>query len=125
VPGDAGATANNIVAHELLFRSGGSAELLVLVCDVAVALIFYVLLRPLNRNLALLTAFLRLVMAAILGVNALNHFSAVLLLGGASYLTVFTSGQLQALSLLALKAQAYGYHIGLVFFGFDCLFLGY
>src|SRR5712692_12066317 len=57
VSGDATATANNIIASQLLFRISVAGELTHLVCAVALALIFYVLLRPVSRNLALLAAF--------------------------------------------------------------------
>jgi hypothetical protein len=49
----------------------------------------------------------------------------LLLLGEAEYLTGFSAPQLQALVLVYLQAHGYGYVIGLVFFGFQCLVLGY
>jgi hypothetical protein len=60
VPRDAAATAHNILASETLFRVGLAGEMLTCVCDVALAMILYVLLRPVSRNLALLGAFFRL-----------------------------------------------------------------
>ena len=125
VSGDAAATANNIVTHESLWRLGGAGELLMLVCDVTLALILYVLLRPVNRNLALLAAFFRLVFAAVYGINAVAHFAALLFLSGANYLKAFTTHQLQDLAYVSVKLHAYGYDIGLIFFGFHCLLLGY
>src|SRR5208282_4932192 len=64
------------------------------VCDLTVALIFYVLLRPVSKNLSLLAAFFRLSYAAIDGINGLTHFAVVLLLGGAGYLKAFETHQL-------------------------------
>lgn len=125
VPGDATATAENIMASETLFRVGFAGEMLMLMCDVAVAFIFYVLLRPVSRNLALLAALFRLVMAAVSGANGLNHFAALTFLDGAEFLDVFEQSQLHALAYLSMKAHAYGYHISLIFFGFHCFFLGY
>ena len=58
VPADATATANNIVASESLFRLGFASYLVEAMCDIALALIFYVLLKPVRRDLALLAAFL-------------------------------------------------------------------
>jgi hypothetical protein len=46
---DPTATARNILAHESLFRFGFAAELITLVCDTTVALIFYDLLKPVRR----------------------------------------------------------------------------
>jgi hypothetical protein len=96
-----------------------------LACDALVAVALYVLLRPVSKALALLAMGFRLVHTAIYGVNLLNLVSAVLLLSGAGYLAVFEPGHLHALVLLFLEAHQYGYALGLVFFGFHCLVLGY
>jgi hypothetical protein len=125
VSGDAAATAENIVASELLFRVGFASDVVVFLCDVAVAVLLYVLLRPVSKTLALVAAGFRLTGTAIYGVNLLNLFAALLLLSGADYLTVFEPGQLQALVLLFLDLHGHGYDLGLVFFGLHCLFLGY
>jgi hypothetical protein len=124
VPGDAAATATNIVASETLFRAGLASEFVMLTCDVLLALALYVIFREVSRSLALLAAFFRLVHAAIVGVNLLNTYVPLLLLGGAEYLSAFGTDQLQALALLFLDAHSYGYVIGLVFFAFHCLVLG-
>ena len=73
---DAAATAANIMAGESLFRLGFSAELLHLACDVAVAMLLYALLRPVDRNIALLAAFMRLASDLILATAGLSHFAA-------------------------------------------------
>lgn len=124
VSGDASATAANILASEFLFRSGIAAELLVLLCDVALALIFFVLLRPVSKNLALMAAFLRVVMAAISGVNVLNHFDALMWLQASPYAVGIDPALLQTMAYHALKTHAYGFHVALVFFGVYCLILG-
>jgi hypothetical protein len=59
--GDAAATANNIIASEWLWRLGILSDLIMHVCDVGVMLAFYVLLRPVSKNLALLALLLNLV----------------------------------------------------------------
>ena len=125
VSGDAATTASNIIASAYMFRLGFAAELIMLCCDIALAVILYVLLKPVNRNLALLAAFFRLALAAVSGLNLLNHFGVLLFLSDADYLLVFQPEQLQALALLTLKMHTWGYHISLVFFGFHMLLLGY
>jgi hypothetical protein len=122
---DAGATAANIVNSESLFRLGFSGELRQLACDVAVAVLLYALLRPVDRNIALLAAFMRLACAVILATASLSHFAALHLLGGSEYLKTFQPEQLHSLALLAMKLQGDGYAISLVFFGFACAALGY
>lgn len=125
VPADAAATSANIAASESLFRLGFSGEFLHLACDVAVAVILYALFRPIDRNIALLAAFMRLACDIILAVSGLSHFAALHLLGGADYLKTFEPDQLHTLALLAMKLHGDGYSISLVFFGFACLSLGY
>ena len=46
VPGDASATAGNIMSSEQLWRMGISGDLIMHICDVPLMLIFYVLFRP-------------------------------------------------------------------------------
>ena len=122
---DAAATAANIVSGESLFRLGFSAELLHLACDVAVAMLLYALLRPVDRNIALLAAFMRLASDVILATASLSHFAALHLLGGSEYLKTFRPDQLQSVALLAMKLHGDGYAISLMFFGFACSSLGY
>lgn len=125
VPGDATATAGNIMAAEGLFRIGIAADLIMIMSDVALALMFYVLLKPVSNLLSLLAAFFRLGQATILGINLLNLFFVLQLLSGADYLTVFGADQLHALALMFLNGHSIGYAIGLVLFGLSLAVLGY
>lgn len=125
VSGDVTATANNIVASPLLWRIGIAGDLIMHVCDVPLMLIFYVLLRPVNKNLALLAVLFTLVQTAVLVANKLNLLAALFLLGSADYLKTFERHQLHALSYLSLKLHDYGFGVGLIFFGCACLVVGY
>ena len=125
VPGDAAATAKNIMASEWMWRLAFAGEMTTYACAVPLVLIFYLLLSPVNRNLALLAVFFNLVSIAIEGVNALSHFAPLLLLGGADYLKVFDLHQLQALALLLINLHAYGFGISLTIFSFVLLIEGY
>ena len=125
VPGDAGATAANIVANPELYRVGFVSDLVMILADLSLAVVLYVLLRPVNQALALAAAFTRLAMDATLAVNLLNHFQALILLSGADYLGAFSAAQLHAMVGVSLEAHSVGYSIGLVFFAFHCLVLAY
>jgi hypothetical protein len=125
VPGDATATATNILAAESLFRSGIAGDLIMIMSDIALALLFYVLLKPVNNALSLLAAFFRLIQAAVLGANLLNLFAVLELVRGADYLTGFSTDQLYAQVLFYLEAHGVGYSIGLLFFAMNCLVFGY
>jgi hypothetical protein len=122
---DATATAERIIASEFLFRIGFAGELAMLICDVAVAMILYVLFRHVSRELALLSTFFRLTSVSILAVTALTHYAAIPLSGGAPFLDVFNKEQLHALALFFLKLHGSGYNISMLFFGAHLLFLGY
>jgi hypothetical protein len=122
---DAAATANNVLAHELLYRFGLAADLIMLACYIAVTLLFYELFKPVARSLSLLAAFFSLVGIAVLAVNSLNHLAPLIFLGSAQYLSTFDHTQLQALALIALKMHTRGYNIAGVFFGVYCLMIGY
>ena len=113
------------MASESLFRIGIAGDLIMIISDVALALIFYVLLKPVSNSLSLLAAFFRLGQAAILGINLLNLFFVLQLLSGADYLAVFGADQLHALVLLFLNGHSLGYSIGLVLFGLSLFVLGY
>ena len=124
--GDAGLpTTAQILASKPLYVFGGAAQLVVGACDICVALIFYGLLKPVSRGLALLAAFFRLVFVAIANANVLNHFAPLLLLSGAAYLNAFKPDQLQTLALVFIRLRTIGFDIALVFFGFHCVVLGY
>lgn len=125
VEGDAMATASNILASDSLFRLGFVADSIMLLSDVAVAVLFYVLFKPVSNTLALMAAAFRLTQASILGFNLLNYYAAALLLNGTVYVGVFEPGQLHALASLFLELHSHGYDLGLVFFGLSNLILGY
>lgn len=125
VPADAEATASNILAHESLFRIGFSGEILHLSFDVMVAVILYALLRPVDRSVALLAAFMRFACDLILAVASMSHFAALQLLHGGSSLSSFSPEQLHSLTLWVMNLHGDAYAISLVFFGFACLALGH
>lgn len=124
-PGDASATAANVLASEGLFRTGFFADSIMLLSDVAVAVLFYLLLRPVSQVLALLAAAFRLTQAAVLGLNLLNYHTALLILTDSGYRTAFNTDQLNVLALQSLEAHAYGYDLGLLFFALSTLVMGY
>lgn len=125
VSGDAGATAANLTSMESLWRLGIAFEFLALICVIALAVIYYVLLKPVSRELNLLATFLRVIGIAVESVAALNLAAALFPLGDAAYLKAFTPEQLSAMASLAIKSHNYGYTLALLFFGFTFLLHGY
>jgi hypothetical protein len=125
VSGDAAATVNNLMASETLFRMGFVGDSVVFLLEIVLVVLLYVLFKPVNPTLSLVAAFSRLAMAIVQGINLLNYFYALLIVGGASYLAVFGKDQLQALVLLFINAHEYGAYIWGVFFGLHLVVLGY
>lgn len=117
VRGDPMQTAHNIINSEGLFRVGIASDL---VCYTAVLLAvwaLYVLLRPVDRNLALLAVLLRLMELAIHFNITLNSLIVLRLLSGSEYLQTFEPGQLHSLAQLALGVQGAGMNTGFVLLG--------
>ncbi len=110
-------TALNIVAHERLFRLGVASNLTVFTIDVALIAALYVVLKPVNRSVALLAAGWGLIETAILVVVTLSDFDVLRILSGAEYLKVFEVDRLQALARLSIGAHGAAYNVGLVFAG--------
>lgn len=114
VAGDAAATAQNIAALPELWRLGVAADVVMQLCDVPVMLILFPLLSPINRNVALLAILFNIVQTATLVANQLTLIAAELLAANET-----------ALTDVAIRAYSYGEALGLVFFGFTLLSVGY
>ncbi len=117
VPGNAAATAQNIVAHETQFRLTVVCFLTYSLGVVVLLSALYVILKPLNPGLALVGALSRLVFAFLWLLSTLNMLSALRLLGNPNYLQVFEPDRLQAMAKLHLGANFDDYYVGLPFFG--------
>ena len=125
VPGDAGATAKNIIASETLFRIGSVSELLHMTWYFMLTLALYLLLKPVSKKLASLLVLFAVVAVPIAMFSTLNNFAALSLLGGADYLSVFTADQLQTQALFFLNLNEQGYFISQIFMGLWMFLLGY
>lgn len=125
VAGDAIATAGNLMASQSLWRIGIAGDLLMHVLDIPVMLALYLLLKPVNKPLAVSAVLFNLIQTAVLVVNKLNLLVPLLLLGNAEYLQALEPQQLQALAYVPLRLHDYGFGIGLIFFGCVCLVQGY
>ncbi|MBK8490405.1 MAG: DUF4386 domain-containing protein [Saprospirales bacterium] len=123
--GDPATTAANIQGSETLFRLGLAGEMLTVVCDISLAMILYVLLKPVHRNLALVAAFFRLSFISIYGVTKLFEIAALVVLGRAGSQTVFEPGQLHELAYMSLQVHSLGYGVSLLLFGCCCILFGH
>lgn len=118
-------TAANILASIGAFQASLVADSVMLLCDVALAVLLFVLLEPVNRVLAMMAAAFRLVQAAVLGVNLLNQQVALTLLSPSSEGGALVGSTRDGLVLLFAQTQDHGYDLGLLFFGINCVITGY
>ncbi|HYR76299.1 MAG TPA: DUF4386 domain-containing protein [Pyrinomonadaceae bacterium] len=116
VGADAAATVANIKNFDFLYRLGFAAFLIESLCDTALALILYVLLKPVNKQLSLLAAFFGLMATATFAFAELFYFAPQLILGRA-YLNNFTPDQVNSLALLSLKFYGYAGMIFTAYYG--------
>ena len=125
VEGNAAATAANILTHRSLFEWGFTAYLIEMTGQIAMTALFYDLLKPAGKSVSLVAAYLGLAGCVIKTVSRLFYIAPLFVLGGAGYLKVFGTEQLQALALLFLKVNDRGAGIALAFFGFYAILTGY
>ena len=126
VLGNAATTARNIMASTWQFRIGFMSDLVAAVLFLSTAWALYVLLKPVNKPLALLFLLLNLGGVAVWCFSDLFLIAGQLLVSGADYLKVFQVDQLQALAMLSLYLYKYGFlGIAQIFFGTWLFPLGY
>ena len=123
-PGDIAGTTGNIIASEGAFRTSIGLFMGVALLDIIVAWALYIFLKPVNRHISLLAAWLRVVYAAMLAASLIYLINVVLLLNGGESLRTFSTEQVQSLVMLSLQNFLQGWEFGLILFGFHLLILG-
>jgi Domain of unknown function (DUF4386) len=101
---DATATADNIAAHQTLFRLGIVGDLFCGIVLIFLVLALYRLLQGVDRRQAVLMVILGGVLPATIDfLNVLNDAAALVLVRGADFLSVFDKPQRDALAMLFLR----------------------
>lgn len=125
VPDDAASTFNNIVASEMLFRSGILAGVTCYIFFLILPLVLYKLLRPVDPSLAILMVLLAVISVPVSLVNMLNKFAVLQLISKADYMKVFAADTIHAQVMMQLKAFGNGNQIASVFWGLWLFPFGY
>lgn len=124
-PTNAVETVKNITSNKTLFVAGIFGYLLTFSGDIVLSWALYILLKPVNEPLSLLTAWFRLVFSVIALVALLNLVAVFQLLNNPNYLILFGQKQVQAQVMLYLITFRSGYHFGIIFFSIHLILLGY
>lgn len=127
---DAAATANNILAHRGLFQLGFTIYLIEMACQAAAVALWYVLLRPVSKPIALTAAFIELAGCTIKTFARVLYIAPLWVLasatsGASPILRGFTPEQVQSIALVLLRVNDSGAATALAFFGFSTLLNGY
>jgi hypothetical protein len=122
--GDAATTAAKLRLDDDLFRLGFATYLIEAFSDLILAWLFYVILRPVHRDLALLSAFFGLVSMSLFAVTKMFYFSAPLFLKS-RYLTAFPPDQLDALAGAFLSLYGGLSGLFMLFYGTAWMLRGY
>ncbi len=124
-PGDAAATAANVLENSGLVRFGVVADLLQATIMVFLAMTFYQLLKHVNRNAASALVLFAAIAVTIMCLNNVFQLAAVLVATDSSYVTAFGAEGSNALVLLLFDMQHHGYLIAQIFFGLWLAPMGY
>jgi hypothetical protein len=117
VRGNAAATADNILAHETMFRFAIFGDLVGQVIFICLAIALYRLLRDVSRPWAWLMVAFVLVSSAVCFLNVLNYIAALTLFRGADFLSVIDKLQRDALGMLFLRLYSHGIFMAEMFWG--------
>ncbi len=123
--GDAPQVYQAIVTNEGSFRLGLVIALISGFLFLMVAWGLYVLLRPVNRNLALLFLVLNTVGVAIQGASLMWLISAMLQGDAASHMQAYSAAQLEGLAYLSINVYKMGFVTAQLFFATWLFPLGY
>ncbi len=123
--GDAAKTAANIARNPSLYRLGFTIYMVEMVAQIATIVLFYDLLKPVNRSVARTAAIIGITGCGVKILARLFYYAPLLLDAGGPALPGFADAQLHALSLALLRLNDYGAAMALVFFGFETALEGW
>jgi hypothetical protein len=124
VHGNPALTAANILARQTFWRSGLAADLFAMLCEIGIAVLLYILFKPVSRALAASFVLFRLAWVGTFAIVSLTHIAPLMLLTDPAMTHAFSPVQIDALSSFLLRLHGLGYNTALIFFGVDCMLIG-
>ena len=125
IPGDAAATAANLLANAGLVRLGVVANLAQATIMIFLAMTLSRLLSHVNKNVARAMVILVAIATAIMCLTLVFEFAALLVATNSAYAAALGAPGAAALALLLLEMYHYGFLIAQIFFGLWLMPLGY
>ena len=125
VTGDAVATAANLTSNPMLLRLSFATYLVEGFCDIFLCVFWYILLRPVDKNLALLSAFVGVVSMVTFAVSQSSFFASSIILRDTGGMVSFTLEQRQALAFLAIRIATMIAWLFVGFYGTASMIRGY
>jgi hypothetical protein len=120
VGNDLTVTANNILSHETLYRTGIVAHIVTLVCSSILLGILFRIFKSTSEYVVMCMVIFNIVTVSIEGVSILYELETISILKSKLLASVFSTSQINALAYLPLKMQTTGYDLALLFFGVAC-----
>lgn len=121
---DASLTATNILTNGQLFQLGYALYMIEMICQIGMIVLFYDLLKSVNRRLSLLALFIGLAGAVIKIISRIFYIAPLFILQDAPFLAGFSMEQIEAISLMLLKVNDTGAGMALIFLGVFTLLKG-
>ena len=125
VTGDAAATAANITAHPTLFRMAFATYLVEGFSDIVLCVLWYIILKPVDRNLALISAFVGVVSMITFAIAQSHFWASSIILKDVGGMTAFTEEQRTALAYLSIRMATMTASLFLCFYGTASAIRGY
>ena len=123
--GNAVLTFQNLIDHQELFRWGIAGDIAVLVLEIILTVMLYQLFKSISTTGMTIATYSRLAMAIIMGMNLINYMIPAIIMTQPEYLDVFSSEQLESITLLFFKVHKYGELAWQIFFSIHLFTLGY
>ncbi|WP_263381296.1 DUF4386 domain-containing protein [Granulicella arctica] len=122
---DLAGTAHKMASSVGLFRTSFAAYLTEAACDITLNVLLYALLRPINRNLALLAVCFGLMGTASFAAGEMLYFAAALPAVDTDVARVISPEAQATLTYLCLTVYGYGFGIFAMFYGVAAAVRGY